>query len=98
MSWYETRLKATTVDDGVRGDEEEALLDSGASHAFRPPISKDELLSSRKVGVSLATGEERSIPQTQGETLLGESERGFHDPTNGSTGDPAGLQSDLDAQ
>ena len=75
VSWYETRLKATTVDDGVRGDEEEALLDSGASHAFRPPISKDELLSSRKVGVSLATGEERSIPQNSGGTLLGESER-----------------------
>ncbi|CAE7279098.1 GIP [Symbiodinium microadriaticum] len=75
VSWYETRLKATTVDDGDRGDEGEALLDSGASHAFRPPISKDELLSSRKVGVSLATGEERSIPQNSGGTLLGESER-----------------------
>ncbi|CAE7463061.1 GIP, partial [Symbiodinium necroappetens] len=75
VSWYETRLKATTVDDGDRGDEGEALLDSGASHAFRPPVSKDELLSSRKVGVSLATGEERSIPQNSGGTLLGESER-----------------------
>ena len=75
VSWYETRLKATTVDDGDRGDEGEALLDSGASHAFRPPVSKDELLSSRKVGVSLATGEECSSPHNSGGTLLGESEK-----------------------
>ena len=72
VSWFETRLNATMLRQGGGNQESEALLDSGASHAFRPPESQEELAMARRVGVSLATGEERSIPQNPGGTLLGE--------------------------
>ncbi|CAE7621651.1 unnamed protein product [Symbiodinium sp. CCMP2592] len=73
LSWYETRLSSSTVIGGGDVEEEEALLDSGASHAYRPPISASELEGARRVGVSLATGEERAIPQNPGGTLLMEN-------------------------
>ena len=72
LSWFEARLNATMLRQGGGDQEGEALLDSGASHAFRPPASQEELTMARRVGVSLATGEERSIPQNSGGTLLGE--------------------------
>ena len=75
VSWYETRLQATAVAPTGGEEEDEALLDSGASHAFRPPVSQEELLESRRVGVSLATGEERRLPQNPGGTLLSEDGR-----------------------
>ncbi|CAE7278448.1 GIP, partial [Symbiodinium microadriaticum] len=75
VSWYETRLQATAVAPTGSEEEDEALLDSGASHAFRPPVSQEELLESRRVGVSLATGEERRLPQNPGGTLLSEDGR-----------------------
>ncbi|CAE7733563.1 unnamed protein product [Symbiodinium sp. CCMP2592] len=73
VSWYETRLSSTTLARLDGPEEEEALLDSGATHAFRPPSSATELDDARRVGVALATGEERSIPQNRGGTLLCES-------------------------
>ena len=77
VSWYETRLSSSALAAPTASDEQEALLDSGASHAFRPPVSEEELAEARRVGVALATGEERTIPQNRGGTLLAEgSEEG----------------------
>ncbi|CAE7778026.1 unnamed protein product [Symbiodinium sp. CCMP2592] len=73
LSWYETRLSSSMVTGGGDVEEEEALLDSGASHAYRAPHSATELEAARRVGVSLATGEERAIPQNPGGTLLMEN-------------------------
>ena len=72
VSWYEARLSSSTVTGPLRSESEEALLDSGASHAYRAPLSEGELEAARRVGVALATGEERVIPQNSGGTLLSE--------------------------
>ena len=74
VSWYEARLNSSMMarPNGAEEDDE-ALLDSGASHAYRPPASVEELEAARRVGVSLATGEERIIPQNSGGTLLSEA-------------------------
>ncbi|CAE7739423.1 GIP [Symbiodinium necroappetens] len=78
VSWYEARLSSSTVSGPAKSDYEEALLDSGASHAYRAPLSEEELEAARRVGVALATGEERAIPQNSGGTLLSE---GGHEGT-----------------
>ena len=73
LSWYEARLSSSTVSGPARQEEGDALLDSGASHAYRPPESPEELGAARRVGVALATGEERALLQNAGGTLLSES-------------------------
>ena len=73
VSWYEARLSSSALSGPALSDEAEALLDSGASHAYRPPTSDRELEEARRVGVALATGEERAIPQNRGGTLLCEN-------------------------
>ena len=78
VAWYEARLSSSTVSGPARSEGEEALLDSGASHAYRAPSSEEELEAARRVGVALATGEERAIPQNSGGTLLSE---GGHEGT-----------------
>ncbi|CAE7801733.1 GIP, partial [Symbiodinium necroappetens] len=75
VAWYESRLQSTAVASGEGEDTSEALLDSGASHAFRPPVSQEELMVSKRVGVSLATGEERRILQNSGGALLSEGKK-----------------------
>ena len=71
VSWHEARLSASKPSPNSEA-EEEALLDSGASHAYRPARSVEDASSARKVTVTLATGEERDLTQTTGGTLLGE--------------------------
>ncbi|CAE7291385.1 GIP, partial [Symbiodinium microadriaticum] len=74
VEWYETRLSSTTVGLNVTGsEEEEALLDSGASHAYRAAGQRDGEDNTRTVAVTLATGEERHLRQTRGGTLLGDN-------------------------
>ena len=73
LAWYETRLSSSALARTESAEEGEALLDSGASHAYRAPASTEELDGARRGGVSLATGEERVIPQNLGGTLLSES-------------------------
>ncbi|CAE7442809.1 GIP, partial [Symbiodinium necroappetens] len=74
VDWYETRLSSTTVALQASGsEEEEALLDSGASHAYRAAVQEDNDGNTRTVAVTLATGEERSLRQTRGGTLLGDN-------------------------
>ncbi|CAE7314814.1 GIP, partial [Symbiodinium sp. CCMP2592] len=73
VTWYEARLNATSLssDSAAPPEEEaEALLDSGASHPFRPPRSQEELDRARRVNVSLATGDGALLPQTAEGTLL----------------------------
>ena len=77
LSWYEQRLSSSTLSSCGPTTPEEALLDSGASHPFRPASTDQELRDARRVVVSLATGEERSILQTKEGTLLSE---GMHEP------------------
>ncbi|CAE7806981.1 unnamed protein product [Symbiodinium sp. CCMP2592] len=73
VSWYETRLSSTTLARLDGPEEEEALLDSAThAHVFRPPSSAVELEDARRVRVALVMGEERSIPQNRGGTLLSE--------------------------
>ena len=73
LSWYEARLSSSRATRPYHDEGDEALLDSGATHAYRPPSSAIELEGARRVGVSLATGEERVISQNRGGTLLSES-------------------------
>ncbi|CAE7694193.1 GIP [Symbiodinium sp. CCMP2592] len=68
------RLKTMRVQEPGQGEEAEALLDSGASHPFRPPRTQEELDRARRVNVSLATGEGALLPQTAEGTLLAEGE------------------------
>ncbi|CAE7275903.1 GIP, partial [Symbiodinium microadriaticum] len=72
LSWYEQRLSSSTVGSLGAASTDEALLDSGASHPFRPASTDEELRDARRVVVSLATGEERAILQTKEGTLLSE--------------------------
>ena len=75
VAWYDARLHASSLSSGATSslDEEgEALLDSGASHPFRPPNSEEELARAKRVNVSLATGEGALLPQTMEGTLLSE--------------------------
>ena len=80
------RLRALRLDQGVSMDSvlmqrvqaheqmdqaRFALLDSGASHAFRAAQSKEEYEGSKRVVVSLATGEGTTMAQNPGGTLLG---------------------------
>ncbi|CAE7319363.1 RE1, partial [Symbiodinium sp. CCMP2592] len=53
-----------------------ALLDSGASHAYRAPHSKEEASTARKVRVQLADGKTIYLRQNKGGTLLAEEEQG----------------------
>ncbi|CAE7357932.1 GIP, partial [Symbiodinium sp. KB8] len=71
VSWYEARLSASRTSP-TSEEEGEALLDSGASHAYRPVRSVEDASSARRVTVTLATGEERDLNQTNGGTLLGD--------------------------
>ena len=68
--WYEARLTTPPTTLCVVTKEDVALLDSGASHPYRGAQSDQELQQARRVAVSLATGEERSILQTREGTLL----------------------------
>ena len=72
VAWYEARLNSSMVGSAEARDSGEALLDSGASHPFRPVATDAELSEAKRVVVLLATGEERSILQTQAGTLLSE--------------------------
>ncbi|CAE7413089.1 GIP [Symbiodinium sp. CCMP2592] len=75
VSWYEARLNATSLCSETAAppeEEAEALLDSGASHPYRPPRSQEELSQARRVNVSLATGDGALLPQTSEGTLLAE--------------------------
>ncbi|OLQ09932.1 Copia protein [Symbiodinium microadriaticum] len=72
LSWYEQRLSSSTLSSFGSASTGEALLDSGASHPFRPASTDEELRDARRVVVSLATGEERAILQTKEGTLLSE--------------------------
>ena len=74
VAWYEARLNSSTVGSLRAGTEEEAVLDSGASHPFRSASTAAELRDARRVAVSLATGEERNLLQTQSGTLLSEQQ------------------------
>ena len=78
VAWYEARLNSSTVGPGRADSNDEALLDSGASHPFRPAATDGELKEARRVTVSLATGEERTLLQTRAGTLL--SDRGEEPP------------------
>ena len=78
VAWYETRLNASVIASSSSGPGNEALLDSGASHPFRPATTETELQSARRVAVSLATGEERNLLQNKAGTLL--SEQGAEPP------------------
>ncbi|CAE7432980.1 GIP [Symbiodinium microadriaticum] len=71
VAWYEARLSSTSVAIGEPGPEQEALLDSGASHAYRAIHEGDRGDQIKTVAVTLATGEERHLQQTAGGTLLG---------------------------
>ena len=53
-----------------------ALLDSGASHAYRAPKSLEELRTSKKVKVQLADGKTVSLRQNDGGTLLADDDQG----------------------
>ena len=66
----EARLKASSA--ALHQEEPEALLDSGATHPLRPPLSGLELEQAHRVPVSLATGEETLLRQTKGGPLLNE--------------------------
>ncbi|CAE7288644.1 GIP, partial [Symbiodinium sp. KB8] len=68
VAMYEARLRASSVALG-QGDQE-ALLDSGATHPLRGPSSQSEWNQARQVAVSLATGEEIMLRQNPGGTLL----------------------------
>ena len=68
--WYEARLMTPPTTLCVVTKEDVALLDSGASHPYRGAQSDQELQQAKRVAVSLATGEERSILQTREGTLL----------------------------
>ncbi|CAE7496785.1 GIP, partial [Symbiodinium necroappetens] len=57
VDWYEARLSSTTVAIQASGsEEEEALLDSGASHAYRAAGQEDSDGNTRMVAVTLPTG------------------------------------------
>ncbi|CAE7212252.1 unnamed protein product [Symbiodinium microadriaticum] len=59
VDWYEARLSSTTVAIQANGsEEEETLLDSGASHAYRDRAAgqEDNDGNTRMVAVTLATG------------------------------------------
>ena len=70
VSWYEARLSSSTAQQQPESKEGEALLD--ASHAYRPMKLPEDSRSTKTVTVTLATGEERSLSQTGGGTLLGD--------------------------
>ena len=53
-----------------------ALLDSGASHAYRAPRSLEEIRTSKKVKVQLADGKTVSLRQNNGGTLLADDDQG----------------------
>ena len=53
-----------------------ALLDSGASHAYRAPKSLEEVRTSKKVKVQLADGKTVSLRQNNGGTLLADDDQG----------------------
>ena len=53
-----------------------ALLDSGASHAYRAPRSQEEVCSARRVRVQLADGKTVYLRQNKGGTLLSEDDQG----------------------
>ena len=53
-----------------------ALLDSGASHAYRAPKSEEEIRSARRVKVQLADGKTVHLRQNRGGTLLSEDDQG----------------------
>ena len=75
VAWYEAKLNATSMSSSSAApleEDVEALLDSGASHPFRPPRSEEELQQARRVNVSLATGDGALLPQTSEGTLLSE--------------------------
>ncbi|CAE7397602.1 GIP [Symbiodinium sp. CCMP2592] len=72
VAWYEARLSASTCAQPSAAEEGEALLDSGASHAYRPALLPQDATTTKTVTVTLATGEERNLAQTGGGTLLGE--------------------------
>ena len=52
-----------------------ALLDSGASHAYRAPKSEEEIRSARRVKVQLADGKTVHLRQNRGGTLLSEDDQ-----------------------
>ena len=60
-AWYEARLNSSTVGSLNVDANSEALVDSGASHPFTPVATDAELRDAKRVVVSLATGEERSV-------------------------------------
>ncbi|CAE7864348.1 unnamed protein product, partial [Symbiodinium sp. KB8] len=68
--WYEARLTTPPATLCMVTKDDVALLDSGASHPYRGAQSDQELQQAKRVAVSLATGEERSILQTREGTLL----------------------------
>ena len=70
VSMYEARLRASSAALGQ--GESEALLDSGATHPLRCPSSQQEWDQAQGVTVSLATGEETTLKQNPGGTLLNE--------------------------
>ena len=70
VSMYEARLQSSSVALGQ--GESEALLDSGATHPLRCPSSQQEWDQAQGVTVSLATGEETTLKQNPGGTLLNE--------------------------
>ena len=53
-----------------------ALLDSGASHAYKAPRSQEEVCSARRVRVQLADGKTVYLRQNKGGTLLSEDDQG----------------------
>ena len=57
-----------------------ALLDSGASHPFRPPVDTDEFEQATNVGVELADGQTVELRQTTTGTLLKQSGGNQHAP------------------
>ena len=68
--WYEARLTTPPATLCMVAKDDVALLDSGASHPYHGAQSDQELQQAKRVAVSLATGEERSILQTREGTLL----------------------------
>ena len=53
--------------------EKDALLDSGASHALRPPKNKEEAASAELIEVILAGDGRKSLRQNAGGTLLSDA-------------------------